>query len=216
MTNYIGEGLTDVQIKTSSLDAKINDIGTLLQTLAKSSDPEFIRRIHETATLGYIAALGAEHKVQRNGELLSEIKDLLVKNEKKMESEKVMLGLFEENKKLKEQLDKQNKSIEEHDVKVLRAEHAGLHRDVARLNRKLDLFVECQQGAGEREDEDLMQVLWPQGEGRLAVGGKERGILADEPGYRRREAETEVMLGNQFGRGGGRGGAGGGGWCVVM
>jgi hypothetical protein len=217
INNYIGERVNDIGNQTSTLDTKINEIGRLVQKQNqtfenfKSEEQEIVRGIQETATRAYIAALSAESKAQTNSELLSEIKNAL-KNNKAMEDH--VSALLSENEKLKQevtQLKEKKSGVREEDVRQLRAEHKELNMEVKRLTRKLELYVEHQRGVDgywAEESDGLMEVLWPQGwESVVPSGGRERGVLADEPGFRR----DEKMGGNQAGRKGPSGG-----WCSVM
>jgi hypothetical protein len=219
INNYIGERVTDIQAQTSSLDTKVNEIGRLVQnqdqnfTKFKFEEQEVVRGIQETATRAYIAALSAESKAQQNSEILSEIKEILLKNEKQMqeqrENQQRISTLLSESLALKEELTKNQKGAVAEDVKLLRAEHRELNKEVKRLTKKLGLYVEYQRSVercGEESD-PLMEVLWPQGWESVVPG--ERGVLADEPGFRK--CEEENMGGNQAGRKGPSGG-----WCSVM
>jgi hypothetical protein len=218
ISNYIGERVTNIQTRASTLDTRINEIGRLVQNQDqtfekfKAEEQEVVRAIQVTSTRAYITALSAESKAQQNSEVLAEIKSFLLKNEiqlqEQRENQQRISTLLNENLTLKQELAKQQKDSDgQEDIVLLRAEHKELNKEVKRLTKKLEMYVEYRRGVegwGEESD-PLMEVLWPQGWESVVPG--ERGVLADESGFRRDEKKG----GNQAGRKGPSGG-----WCSVM
>jgi hypothetical protein len=144
--------------------------------------------------------------LRQNNDLMQELAKL---KEVQRTGEEEVKMLRAENREFKKMVDEE--------AKLLRGENRELKKLVEKSTKKVEFAVAHQLGleACEKEDEGdmddaLMEVLWPQGwdedEGvRKRDEGKvlERGVLADEPGFR--------IPKHRLGRG-----KEGGGWCTVM
>ncbi|KAH8752608.1 hypothetical protein BGZ57DRAFT_912498 [Hyaloscypha finlandica] len=220
MNNSIGEWVTDIRIQTKTLDTKVNQIGQLTQGLSQEVSSVKSANSNLATQLNFLdhSRVGAE---KENTKALNEMKEMMRKmmgQMKEMREHEQMnfAALALQNKRLMHELAtfKESKSVVEEEVRLLRAEHETFKKLVERVSRKVEKAVDYQRGLEEVKDDEgedwLMQVLWPQGgwkdEGIRKRGGEkelERGVLADEPGFR--------VPQHDLGRG-----KPAGGWCTVM
>jgi chromosome segregation ATPase len=220
MNNSIGEWVTDIRIQTKTLDTKVNQIGKLTQGLSQEVSSIKSANSNLATQLNFFdhSAVGAE---KENTKALNEMKEMMRKmmgQMKEMREHEQMnfAALALQNKRLMHELAtfKESKSVVEEEVRLLRAEHETFKNLVERVSRKVEKAVDYQRGLEEVKDDEgedwLMQVLWPQGgwkdEGiRKRSGEKEleRGVLADEPGFR--VPQHDLGRGKPVG-----------GWCTVM
>lgn len=220
MNNFIGEWVTDIRIQTKTLDTKVNEIGTIIQGLSQEVASAKTANSNLATQLNFfdLYAAGAE---KENTKASNEMKEMMGKmmgqmKETREHEQKNFAALVLQNQRLMHELAtfKESKSVVEEEVRLLRAEHETFKKLVELVSRKMEMAVDYQRGLEEAkndEEEDwLMWVLWPQGgwkdEGMKKRGvekGLERGVLADEPGFR--------VPQHELGRG-----KPGGGWCTVM
>jgi hypothetical protein len=218
MNNFIGELVTDIRIQTKALDTKVNEIGALVEGLGR----ELTKLRDENSLLTTEAAA----KEKRDADTLNDMKEMMAQQMKDMKEmrehqQSGFTAMVLQNAKLAQEVAalKQMKNMDEAEICALKADHETLRKLVERLTMKVEAAIDRQLASGENgdeasKDEDaLMQVLWPQGDGRLDMegvrkcGGEEvleRGVLADTSGFRVPKTE----LGEQGKRGRG--------WCSVM
>jgi hypothetical protein len=218
MNNFIGELVTDIRIQTKASNTKVNEIGALVEGLGR----EVTKLRDENSLLTTEAAT----KQKRDVEALNEMKEMMAQQMKDMKEmrehqQSGFTAMILQNAKLTQEVAalKQMKSMDEAEICALKADNETFRKLVERLTMKVEAVIDRQLASGENggeasKDEDaLMQILWPQGDGRLDMegvrkcGGEEvleRGVLAHTPGLRVPKTE----LGEQGKRGRG--------WCSVM
>ncbi|KAE9369255.1 hypothetical protein N431DRAFT_380084 [Stipitochalara longipes BDJ] len=218
MNNSIGEWVTDIRIQTKTLDTKVNEIGSLVQGLGCE-----VTKLRDE---NFLITTEFAQKEKHNVEVMNEMKEMMVqqRNEMKEMREQQQTGfaaLLAQNERLMQEvaLLKQVKSIGEAEIRSLRIDNETFRKLVERLAKKIEAAIDHQLAsaepeaeANEEEEDALMQILWPQGDGCLDSEGirkleekevLQRGVLANEPGFR-------VPM-HELGRG-----KPGGGWCTVM
>ncbi|KAN0101582.1 hypothetical protein V8E51_012092 [Hyaloscypha variabilis] len=218
MNNFIGELVTDIRIQTKALDSKVNEIGALVEGLGR----ELTKLRDENSLLTTEAAA----KEKRDADTLNDMKEMMTQQMKDMKEmrehqQSGFTAMVLQNAKLAQEVAalKQMKSMDEAEICALKADNESFRKLVERLAVKVEAAIDRQLASDENgdeasKDEDaLMQILWPQGDGRLDMegvrkcGGEEvleRGVLAHTPGLRVPKTE----LGEQGKRGRG--------WCSVM
>jgi len=215
MNNFIGEWVDDIRKQMKTLDTKINEIGNLLQGLGSE-----VSHLQAEKALKTTEAAQEEKRIVQ---ILIEMKEVMAQQMKEKElREQQQSGistLLAQSAKLAMEVAalKQIKSSVEAEIRCLRADNETFRNLAELLVMKLEAIdrqhaeEEVETEVDEEEDA-LMQVLWPQGDGRLeselGEGGEkmalERGVLAGAPGFKVPKQEL-----------GGKGKPGGG-FCSVM